>query len=182
MKVLSEKISFRKIIWLLPFVYMLHEFEEYNILTWYQNNFDTSTMAPLTIKSSWVWFIFVSLIGYLWTAISLIPKDKRATAFILLPAGAIVLQNAIQHVYWLFAFSDFNIGYGILTAILLLIPVVLYLVTRVIREKLVPPWYIALLTLLIIPGLVATMKAGNTITPQMHRFHEFSIRLANWVL
>ena len=177
-----KELPFRKAIWLLPIAFMLHEFEEFDILAWYQHNYDMSSMAALNVESSWVWFIFISLIGYLWTAASLIPKSQRWTAFIILPAGALVLQNALQHVYWLFFFGDFSFGYGILTAIILLIPVVTYLAVRAVREKLVPIWYVVLLVVLIIPGMVATIKAGNTITAQMRRFHEFSIWLTDWVL
>ena len=53
--------------------------------------------------------------------------------------AALPFQNALQHVYWQFAFGTY--APGVVTSVVLLLPVTLYVIGRALRESLVPGWY-----------------------------------------
>ncbi len=91
-------------------------------------------------------------------------------------AIVLVLQNALQHVYWLFLFEAY--APGVVTSVFLLIPVTLYLIAMALRDRLLSWWYVVALLALMTPGLIATVESGNTLTPQIRAIHDFAIALA----
>jgi hypothetical protein len=96
--------------------------------------------------------------------------------FVFLPAIALALQTVLQHVYWLFYFRQY--APGVVTLVLLLIPIGCYLVTRAVQGGYVPLWYVVIWALLIVPGLVQTVRAGNEMTPPIRAIHNLGTRLA----
>ncbi len=171
------RIDFITGLWLFVVAFILHEFEEWNIVRWYHRNY--VDLPPTTDRAARTWIVFVSLVGLFWCAAATLPGDPTIAAFVLLPAVALALQNALQHVYWLFYFKQY--APGIVTAALLLIPFGVYLALRAVGERYVPVWYVGILGLLILPGLVQTAKAGNRMTPQIRRIHQLGIRLNAWL-
>ena len=168
------QIDFLVWLWVFVFVFAVHEVEEWNILKWYQRNY--VDLPPSTNKATRAWIVFVILVGSVWCAVATLPGDPVIAAYVLLPAIAIVMQNAIQHVYWQYYFKQY--APGIITAILCLIPLGIFLFIIAVWHKLVPIWYVGILSLLIIPGLVQTVKAKNRMTPQIRAIHNLGIKLA----
>ena len=172
MKRLAEMLSrmeFQKVVWLLAIAFALHEAEEWNIMAWYNQYY----ADPPQMSNAVTWFALalISAVGLVWTFLATRPKNQKITAFVILffpAAGA--LQNAIQHIYWTFLFGAY--APGVITSVLLLIPLTVYLAARAIRERLVPRWYVAVLLVLIVPALITTVRAGNTVTPQIRTVHE----------
>jgi hypothetical protein len=88
----------------------------------------------------------------------------------------VATQTALQHVYWLFYFKQY--APGIITAVFCLIPLGVYIAIRAIGQSFVPVWYVGILMLLLIPGLVQTIQAKNRMTKQIRAIHHLGIKLA----
>lgn len=168
------QISFLAWLWIFVAAFAAHEFEEWNILPWYQRNY--VDLPPSTDRAVRAWIVFVVLIGVVWCGVATLPGNPTFAAYVFLPAVAVMTQNALQHVFWLFYFRQY--APGIVTAVLGLIPLATYLAVRAVLENLVPIWYVGILTLVIIPGLVQTVKAKNTMTKPIRAIHHIGIKLA----
>ncbi|MEW6403274.1 MAG: HXXEE domain-containing protein [Chloroflexota bacterium] len=116
------------------------------------------------------WWVF------LWTGTAILPGNPTVAAFVLLLAFGLMLQNALQHIYYLFYFRRY--APGIVTSVLLLIPTIAYLVTRAVQQGYVPIWYAILLVVLLIPNLVQTVRARNTMLPSFQAIHKLGAALA----
>jgi hypothetical protein len=165
-------LSFHEIVWLVPVALALHEFEEWNILVWYQRNF-VDMPAERTKTTIRFFLVFLSAAGFVWTGIAVSIGGPAVTMMILLPLVAMMLQNVLQHIYWQYLFRTY--APGIISAILLLLPISVFIIYLAMANALVPVWYMALLMVLIIPGLVQTVKARNRLTPAIQSIHKFSL-------
>lgn len=161
-------------LWIFVIAYALHELEEWNILRWYQRNY--VDLPPSTDKSVRVWIVFFILIVFVWDIVATLPGNPVFAAYVFLPAIALAMQNALQHVYWLFYFKQY--APGIVTSIVCLIPFGIYLAIRAVWQNFVPAWYVAILGFLLIPGLVQTVQAKNRMTKQIRAIHHLGIKLA----
>ncbi len=166
--------DFITMLWCFVIVFALHELEEWNILGWYQRNY--ADLPASTHKSVRVWIIFVILIGVIWCAVATFSGSPVFAAFVFLPAIAVAMQNALQHVYWLFYFRQY--APGIITSILGLIPLGIYITVQAVRQNFVPVGYVVVLFLLLMPGLIQTVNARNRMTNQIRAIHHLGIRLA----
>ena len=97
-------------------------------------------------------------------------------AFVFLPAIALVLLNAFQHVYWLLYFRQY--APGIVTSIVLLIPTGFYLAARAVQQGYVPIWYVAVWAVPVVVGLVQTVRAGNQVTPLVRAVYNLGFWLS----
>jgi hypothetical protein len=91
-------IPFRRLVWLLPLTFAVHEAEEWNIIPWYQAQFtnppNTSDIAVYT------WLVGISIVGFLWTTVACLLRTPTATARMALPFFVVlVFSNALQHAY-----------------------------------------------------------------------------------
>ena len=80
---LSE-VPIRRLLWLLPLAFALHELEEWNILDWYRQywtNVDAELMTQRTVRTHLVWS---SVLGFLWTVIATRFKRSTVTLHIVL--------------------------------------------------------------------------------------------------
>jgi hypothetical protein len=67
-------------------------------------------LPPSTDKSIRVWIIFFILIVFAWGAVATLPGNPVFAAYVFHPAIALAMQNALQHVYWLFYFKQYAPG------------------------------------------------------------------------
>ncbi|MBN1501362.1 MAG: hypothetical protein JW982_14475, partial [Spirochaetes bacterium] len=93
-----EKIDIRKFIFTFPFIAALHELEEWNILSWHLK-YNTNVPSDVTDFHLRFAFIIISILIFIWTFISLIPKDKKITAYIFSPLILISLINGFEHLF-----------------------------------------------------------------------------------
>jgi len=169
-----SQIDFLTWLWLFVIAFALHEIEEWNILRWYQRNY--VDLPPSTDKAVRVWIVLVILVGVVWCAVATLPRNPTFAAYMFLPAIAVAMQNALQHVYWLFQFRQY--APGIVTAVFFLIPLGAHLALRTVWQNYVPVWYVVIFALLLIPGLIQTVQAGNRMTKQIRAIHHLGIKLA----
>ena len=153
-------MSFLTAIWLLPVALLLHEAEEWNILRWEQRNF--VNLPAKTNVSVRTFLVFFTLFGFLWTALA---------------AGAFL--NALQHLFYTLYFRQY--APGVITSIVLYLPIVGYLTARAIEENLVPVAYVVVLVILTILSLIQTMKAGNIVTPPFRAMSHIGMALSKWL-
>jgi len=173
----TTRIDFLVWLWIFAIAFALHELEEWNIFRWYQRNY--IDMPPSTNRSVRVWIVFFILIVFIWCVVATLPGNPVIAAYAFLPTIAVAIQNALQHVYWLFYFKQY--APGIVTSVILLIPLGLYLTIQSALQNYVPYWYISVLALAMIPGLFQTVKAKNKMTSQIRSFHNLGIKINNWI-
>jgi len=169
-----EKLDFLRLLWLFPIAWALHEAEEWNIMKWYHRNY--TDLPPATDRSARTWIVFVSLVGFIWCGVAVLPGNRSFAAFVFLPAMAIALQNALQHVFWLFYFKQY--APGVITSVLLLIPIGSYIAVRAVQRGYAPIWYVGLWIVMMAPGLVQTVRAGNEMTSPVRAIHRLGMALS----
>jgi hypothetical protein len=164
--------------WLLPFALALHEIEEWNIHGWYVRNYVDlpEGRTPTTIR---FFLVFLSLLGFFWFALAVVWGDSSVCAWIILPLVALIVQNVFQHLYWQFLFKQY--APGIVTAVFLLMPLCGYIVFECALGALVPLWYLIVLGVLMVPGMVETVKVRNRLTRSIMTIHKFSRASVNWI-
>jgi hypothetical protein len=124
-----------------------------------------------------MWIAFVSLVGLIWCAVATLPGNPTIAAWIFLPAIAIMLQNALQHIYWSYYFRQY--APGVITAALMLIPLGCYVMGRAIEREYVPTWYAAIWVAFIMVGFAQTVRAGNKMTPFIRSINDLGIWLSD---
>ena len=161
-------------IWLVPIALVFHEAEEWNILGWERRNF---VNVPAKTNGSVRTFLVVfTLFGFLWTSLAALPNNPKIAAFVVLPFAAGACLNALQHMFYTLYFREY--APGLVTAVVLYLPIVGYLTARAIAQGLVPVGYVVVLVLLIILGLIQTIKAGNTFTSAFRAISHIGVALA----
>ena len=173
-----NQMSFLTAIWLLPFALALHEAEEWNILRWYQRGLFVNLPAKTNTSIRTV-LVFVTLFGFLWTALAALPNNPTIAAFVLLPFAAFAVLHALQHLFYTMYFRQYVPG--VITSVVLFLPISGYLTARAIEENLVPVVYVVVLVILTIPVLIQTIKAGNTFPPMFRAFSHIGMVLSKWL-
>ena len=170
-------MPFLTAIWLLPFALALHEAEEWNILRWERRNF--VNLPAKTHASVRTFLVFFTLFGFLWTALAALPSNPKIAAFLFLPFAAGAFLNALQHLFYMMYFRQY--APGVITSVVLYLPIVSYLTVRAIEENLVPVAYVVTLVILTILGLIQTVKAGNIATRPFRAISHIGMVLAKWL-
>ena len=168
-------VPFRRLIWALPIFWALHELEEWNILDWYQRHWvNVPDMTDTIVRT---WLVFISLVGFVWTGVgAVIPNDRLRAVWTLPFFTVLPFGNALQHIYFVYEFDAY--APGVISAVLLIIPGVLFLTWIALRRGLLPWWYVAIIYLPTFPQVRLVVQAGNVVPPQMHSVYEFSADLA----
>ena len=170
-----SQMNFLHVLWLFFFVFVAHELEEWNIDR-FEHQYFTGLPPAATDRSARMWIACVVLIGLLWVTAATLPASPASAAWIFLPAIAILIQNALQHVYWSLYFRRY--APGVVTALILIIPIGLYIMITAVQRGYVPAWYAAIWAVLIAAGLVQTVIAGSRMTPLIRAINLIGIQLA----
>jgi hypothetical protein len=170
------QISFLDLLWLFFCAFVIHELEEWNIDRFEHRHFEGVPPAA-TDKSARLWIAFVCLAGLIWCLAATLPGNPGTAAWILLPAIAILIQNALQHIFWTCYFRRY--APGIITAALLLIPLGGYVLFRAMEQEYVPIWYLTIWVAFIGIGCIQTVSAGNQMPSQIRAINRIGIWLAD---
>ena len=173
---LSE-VPIRRLLWLLPLAFALHELEEWNILDWYRQywtNVDAELMTQRTVRTHLVWS---SVLGFLWTVIA--TRFKRSTVtlhLVLVYFTVIVFGHTFAHIYWLVDLRAY--GPGVVTAVILVIPITVYVFYRAVTEKLVSVGYVGLLVALSLPTPIGGIRLNYRLPDEGLGMYQLAYRLA----
>jgi len=171
-----EQISFLSMLWIFYFVFVLHELEEWNIDRFEHQHFEGLSPAA-TDRSARMWIGFVVLVGLIWCAAATLPGNPTIAAWIFLPAIAILLMNAFQHLFWSYYFRGY--APGVITAVLMLIPFGCYLVARAVAQGYVPTWYAAVWAAFVVIGFAQTVRAGDKMTHIIRSINDIGIWISD---
>jgi hypothetical protein len=156
------ELNSRRAIWLAPVAWALHELEElvFDIAAFGATYFLTLPPRAITGQPLWIGLAIVALNGFIWTALTAWPKNPRFAAYLTLPFFVYFsFANVLQHVYYSIYFRTYQPG--VVTAVVLVAPVVVGLTMKAVGGKLIPWWYAAVLYATVVPTLIATYRAGN---------------------
>lgn len=170
-----EQLSFLHILWLFFLAFVIHELEEWNINQFEHRNF-VGAPAQASDRSVRMWIACVCLIGLGWCTLATLPGNSALAAWIFLPAVAIMVQNALQHIYWSFYFRQ--LAPGIFTAVILLIPLGGYILLSAVQQGYAPFWYALICAGLIATGFIQTIRAGNKMPALIRAVNVIGIALS----
>lgn len=168
------KLDFLSMLWLFLLAFIIHEIEEWNITDFERRHY-VELPAIVTKRNARMWIKFICVVGIVWCTAATLPGNPKLAAYVFLPAISLAFGNALQHVYWTLHFRQY--APGVISAVLLLIPISCYLFLRAVKLGYAPLWYAVVLAALIVPGLVNTVRAGNEMTPPLRAIY----KLGNWL-
>ncbi len=141
----------RKLFFVVPIVLFIHEMEEWNIFHYHQKNYQTGEIKE-SILGTRLWLFFLSLIGFVWTAICyLIPNLTISTAIMMILIDFTIL-NSLQHIVLTLKTKKYNPGF--LFGGLIAIFVAIIAIMNILYHKIIPTWGMILLLCLILPVLI----------------------------
>jgi hypothetical protein len=112
-----------------------------------------------------------------WTLLATLSSNPRFTAFAIFPFFTFfAFANALQHIYFVYYFRSYNPG--VVTAVILVIPSMLYMTLRALQANLIPWWYVVIVYLPLIPAMATVIRTGNEVPAVIHGIYGFSTRLA----
>ena len=149
-----EALNFSTTLWLFVAAFVLHEVEEWNITAFERRNF-VDLPVTFTEANGRAWLIFVCVIAVTWCAVATLPGNPKLAAFVVLPAVALAMANALQHVFWTIYFRQY--APGVVTAVLLLLPLGVLAFIIATHRQLVPLWYVLGL------AMPVAMVVGHTV-------------------
>jgi hypothetical protein len=165
----------RRLLWLFAGAFVLHEAEEWNLVAWERARF-TPTPAFDDAGARTLLVLF-SLLAVSFTALCLKALPLRAALFALLPLYlTVVFGNALTHIVWTVAFRSY--APGVVTSVLLLLPLGFVLARRVLRERAVPAAYVATLLALALAQPIGAAVAGRRLTGSQQALQQLGAELA----
>jgi hypothetical protein len=170
-----ESLDFLTALWLFLLAFVLHELEEWHITEFERRNF-VGLPPSATGRSARMWIAFICTVGLVWCAVATLPGNPTIAAWIFLPAIVVALTNALQHAYWSLYFKQY--APGVITAVVLLIPIGGYLAAWAVRHGYAPLWYVAILAGLGVWVLIRTARDGNRMSPIIRAVYNLGFRLS----
>jgi hypothetical protein len=171
------QLPLRRLVWLLPLAFALHEVEEWNIVAWFQLHFTPRT--ELTDAGARTLLVAFSFGAFAYTGLaSLLPTRRMLLAVLgfFIVAG---VGNALAHVFWWLHFGAY--APGVATAGLLVIPLTAWISLRAVREEQVSAWIVAALYLLALVPLAGVARAGARLSAEQIALHALGARLGAWL-
>ncbi|MDD3413094.1 MAG: HXXEE domain-containing protein [Lachnospiraceae bacterium] len=158
--------------WMIPFVFFLHEMEEWNILDWYHSTYNPPPKS--TKLSCRIWLFIISIWAFVVTALAYIVPNKYIATSIILFLIVFTTFNGLQHIFWTIAFKKYAPGVifstlGIICGLIITI--------AALKQGLVHPLYIILLYALTVPFMIATIKAKKRCIGTFERLHNFTLKI-----
>ena len=161
-----------------PFIFMLHEAEEWDILPWHRK-FQSNIPANVSSLDLRTILVFLSLLFLAYTYVSLIPKNKKINSYLLLPFITLICYNGIVHLYWSFYFTTY--APGMIFGFFMGAPFAVLIIYRTLKEKLVSKWYALIFIFLSTVLFVQAVMMGDRIENGLLNAMLFSKKLADWL-
>jgi hypothetical protein len=171
-------LSVRSILWLVAVAFACHEAEEWNLASWLAVNFEPE--PAFADRDARTLLVLFAVLGVSFTALSLWLFSLRGALSALLPLFAgVVLGNALTHIVWSVYLRSY--APGVATSVVLLVPLISYLLARVVRERLASPALLIACVLVAVVQPVGALFAGNTMSAPQLWLQRFGARLGGWL-
>jgi hypothetical protein len=169
--------ALRRLVWLLPLAFALHEAEEWNIVAWFQLHFTPRTGLTDAGARTLLAAFSAGAFAYVGLA-SLLPTRAMLHAVLgfFIVAG---VGNALTHVFWWLQFGVY--APGVVSAALLVTPLTAWLSLRAVRDGLVSAWTVGGLFVLALVPLAGVARAGSQLTAGQLALHALGARLGAWL-
>ncbi len=169
-------INFRVLMWIIPFVFFLHEMEEWNILTWYHATYNPPPKS--TKLSCRIWLFIISIWAFLLSALAYIIPEKHIMAGIVIFLVVFTTFNGIQHIYWTIAFKKYAPGV-IFSSIGIICGIVV--TAAAIQQGFVLYGYVIALYLITVPFLITTFMAKNRLIKSFEHLHNLTLKIVDFL-
>jgi len=163
-------LELRQAIWIVPIILLFHELEEWNIHIWHVKN--SMDVPGETTLSTRMWILFLSLVGFLWTAVAFLIPNASISVGVMYALVCFTLLNGVQHLIAFLKFKKYNPGFFF--SVVFGIPAGSYITYQILSQGLLPVWMLIAFWILILIGLAATF-------PMIHFINRVGIKLANWI-
>jgi len=174
--------SFAKIdLWILikifPFIFALHEFEEWNILSWHRKH--QSNIPNVTDLHIRTIFVIIITVTFLFFFVVLRIKNKKTAAYILFPVLSLVFYNGLIHFYWSIYFASYSPGlvFGFIVGV----PLIGIIIFKMISEKLIAKWYASFVGLLLIAMFTHVIMLGDKLESGIVNAMLIGKIIAEWI-
>lgn len=171
MKSFFDFINSINIIWLIPIVFTIHEFEEWNILSWYKKYYKNITES--TSFSIHLHIIVLSVICFLLIIVAYFLHNTFIFSIIIIFIFSFIVLNTIQHIVWCFQTKSY--APGLITGLISLLINFFINIILIRNNYILFPFYS--IFLIIVFPLIKTFKIKLEMTPEVRRVHEFFIFL-----
>ncbi len=168
---LSE-LNINNAMWIIPFIFFLHEMEEWNILSWYHSTYNPPPQS--TNLSCRIWLFIISIWFYFMTVIAHIIPNQYISTGILLFLIVFSSFNGIQHIFWLFAFKKY--APGVIFSTLGIVAGAIITAACLIQNLTLPIYIIILYAFTIYP-LIVTFRAGNKCIKTFQALHNLTLKI-----
>ncbi|MBN1182522.1 MAG: HXXEE domain-containing protein [Bacteroidales bacterium] len=159
------------LIWLIPFLLCVHEFEEWNILDWYKKHY--VNLPGSTKFSIHLHIFFFCAVAILITLASYLLYGTFLFSLFLAFMSGFILYNVLQHIVWTFQLKAYSPG---LISGAFLLGVTVYVNIVLLNHKMASLPYYTILVIFIMPT-IKTFKYKNEMTPEIRKVHLFFINL-----
>ena len=168
----------RFVLWLFLFGFVLHEFEEWNLVEWQTRSFHPD--PGFTTHQSRVLLVSLAVMGVGFAAPCIHFLEERTAVRILVPLFvAPIVANAFTHVLWTILFAGY--APGVATSVLVLLPAGLYLLWRSYVDRHLPGLVVVLLSLFVLGPSMGAISAGEKLSPTQVELQRAGGRVADWL-
>jgi hypothetical protein len=171
MKSFFDIINTIDIIWLIPIAFAIHEFEEWNILSWYKKHY--KNIPESTNFSIHLHIIVLSIVCLFLIILASMLQTTFLFSIIIIFISSFVALNTIQHIVWSFQTKSYALG--LITGLISLFINIFVNIMLICNNYILFPFY-GLLLLIVLP-LIKTFKMKREMTPEVRRVHQFFIYL-----
>ncbi len=171
------KLELWILIKIFPFIFALHEFEEWNILSWHRKH--QSNIPNVTDLHLRTIFIIIIAFTFLFFFVVLKIKNKKTAAYILFPVLSLIFYNGLVHFYWSIYFASYapGLAFGFIVGV----PMIGIIIFKMISEKLIAKWYASFVGLLFIAMFAHIITLGDKLEPGIVSAMLFGKIIAEWI-
>lgn len=171
---MSNLLGFKHVlnyVWLIPIIFSIHEFEEWDILKWYKKYY--KNLPESTNTSVRIHIVTLSIASFFLTSLAYILNGTFLYSLIVAFLSAFIFLNVFQHIIWTVQFRAYSPG--LITGIISII-VVLFVNIELVQNTHLNPLFYSIIVLTIVP-IRGTLRANGEMTAEIRKVHNFFIKI-----
>jgi hypothetical protein len=166
-----------KLVRIFPYVFALHELEEWNILSWHQK-YQTNVPDVIDLNLRTIFLLIIGIVFFIFFIAQKI-KKRQTAAYILFPVLALSFYNGIVHLYWSVNFITY--APGLIFGFIIGVPLSGIIIYKIISEKLVSKWYVIFFGTLFSALFANIILLGDKIEPFLVQSMLLGKILTKWI-